>query len=250
MQEDKDPYSGYDLDDWQWEFLRRNSRYIKARKAIEWLKKRLDKNTPRFQNGSFKAFGVSCHFSRVYAAQSSVWRYDEKWIGHEGSFTSEWYLDLPDPSASSGEYKAKILRMRKPRAVVKLGEWSEQDETNWDIRPPFEEYKLTVLIDARYDTDRILSELKEILKHYRPNTRSQMRLYESYLAVWDLRNEGLTDTQIAEELWPEDYETIGGRDDIGNKGSLMQRVHDHDKAAQKLIDNSFPRERRSFKVKK
>jgi hypothetical protein len=70
------------------------------------------------------------------------------------------------------------------------------------------------------------------------------------LAVWDLRNEGLTDTQIAEELWPEDYETIGGRDDIGNKGSLMQRVHDHDKAAQKLIDNSFPRERRSFKVKK
>jgi hypothetical protein len=186
MQEDTDPYSNYDLDDWQWEFLRRNPRYIKAYKAVEWLKKRLDKNTPRFQNGSFKAFGVSCHFSRVHAAQRFVWSYEEKWTDHDGSFTSGWYLDLPSPSASSDKYKTKILRMGKPRAVVKLGEWSEEDETHWDIRPPFEEYKLALLVDARYDTERIISELKDVISSYKSKNRYHVELYSDYLRVWQL----------------------------------------------------------------
>jgi hypothetical protein len=71
------------------------------------------------------------------------------------------------------------------------------------------------------------------------------------LEVWDLRNEKLTDTQIAQRLWPDEYATNGGRDSgTGDKGSLIQRVYDYKDAADKLIENSFPRKRRSPKIKK
>src|SRR5262249_16210098 len=168
-----------------------------------------------------------------------------KWTDHDGSFTLGWYLDLPDPSTSSDEYKAKVLRMKNPRAVVRLGEWSDEDETHWDVRPPFDEYQLPLLIDARYDTDRIVSELKEILKNHKPKNRHQTRLYKWYLAVWDLRKDGLTDTAIAQRIWPDEYAAIGGRDSgTGDKGALIQRVYDYESAAQRLIDNSFPLKKR------
>ena len=135
--------------------------------------------------------------------------------------------------------------MKNPRAVVKLGEWSDEDETHWDVRPPFDEYQLPLLIDARYDTDRIVSELKEILKYHRPKNRHQTRLYKWYLAVWDLRKDGLTDTAIAQRIWPDEYSAIGGRDSgTGDKGALIQRVYDYESAAQRLIDNSFPLKKR------
>jgi hypothetical protein len=67
--------------------------------------------------------------------------------------------------------------------------------------------------------------------------------------VWDLRREELTDTQIAQRLWPDEYATNGGRDSgTGDKGSLIQRVYDYYDAVKKLIDNSF--QRRSPKIKK
>jgi hypothetical protein len=243
MQENKDPYSDYDLDDWQWEFLRRNPRYIKAYKGVEWLKKRLDKNTPRVQNGSFKAFGVSCHFSKDYlTAQRFVWKYEEKWTDHDGSFTSGWYLDLPSPSASSDEYKAKILRMRKPRAVVQLGEWSDEDETHWDMRPPFEEHKIAVLIDARYDTDRIISELKQVLKNHRPTNRNHFERYPEYLKVWELRRDRKGRNKIACLLWPQEYKN--------SKNAAIQKVRYYEDKFQELIDDSFPPKRRSPKIKK
>ena len=73
-----------------------------------------------------------------------------------------------------------------------------------------------------------------------------MDKYNSYLAVWDLREEGLIDTQIAQKLWPEEYKEDGGRDTC-TKGSLIQRVYDYKDAADKLIENSFPRKKRSPK---
>ncbi len=39
-EKDKDPYSTYDLDDWQWEFLRRNPRYKRRYRAVQRAKER------------------------------------------------------------------------------------------------------------------------------------------------------------------------------------------------------------------
>jgi hypothetical protein len=152
MTKDKDHYSNYDLDDWQWEFLRRNRGYKRAYKVVEWLKKRLEKKTASPSGGgkSFVAFGTSYWFSPVFLSDRLVWRYDEKWTGDEGDMELGWYLDLPSPQASFQEYKEKILRMRKPRAVVILGEWSDEDETHYDIHPPYVEHKLALVIDTRY----------------------------------------------------------------------------------------------------
>ena len=53
--EQKDPYKSYTISDWKWEFLRRNPRYIKAYRAVEWLKRR--------PNRSFIGFGRITHHS-------------------------------------------------------------------------------------------------------------------------------------------------------------------------------------------
>ena len=247
MQEDKDPYSNYDLDDWQWEFLRRNPRYIKAYRAVEWIKKRLEKKAASGsgQNTSFVVFGTSYWFTAAYFSGGRVvWKYNE-WTGNEGEMAQGWYLDLPSPEAASQEYKEKILRMRKPRAVVTWGEWSDEDETYYEIHPPYAERKLNLVIDTRYDIQKIVAELKKILKDKKLKQRQRFELYPDYLKVWDLREEGLTDSQIAQKLWPDDYAADGGRDSgTGDKGALIQRVYDYESAAQRLIDNSFPLKKR------
>jgi len=82
-------------------------------------------------------------------------------------------------------------------------------------------------------------------------TRQRIDMVESYLAVWDLRQQGLTADSIALKLWPAEYEKIGGRDSkIGYKGPLIQRVSDYEKAAQKVIKKSFPPRKHSPKIKK
>src|SRR5215831_6557764 len=40
MRKRKDPYSNYDLNDWQWEFLRRNPRYRRRYRAVQRAKDR------------------------------------------------------------------------------------------------------------------------------------------------------------------------------------------------------------------
>jgi hypothetical protein len=244
MHTDKDPYSNYDLDDWQWEFLRRNARYKRAYKVVEWLKKRLEKKPASFSGGgkSFVAFGTSYWFSPVFLSDRLVWRYDEKWPGDEGDMELGWYLDLPSPEESSQEYKAKILRMRKPRAVVKLGEWSDEDETHYEIRPPFEEYKLVLLVDARYDTDRITSELTEVISSYKSKNRYHLELYSDYLKVWQLRKDNVRRSKIASSLWPHDYKK--------NKTNAIQKTRYCEQKFQELIDNSFPAKKHSPKNKK
>jgi hypothetical protein len=259
MQEDKDPYSNYDLDDWQWEFLRRNPRYLKAYKASEWLKKRLnnkkEKQVPRFW--IFTAFGVQCAFRWISSSSGyKGWVYDGSSYrtktrqAYRNDAASGSFLDLPSPSASSEHYKKKFLRKGGPVHQIYNDIIGEEP---WDVWTPslLKEYEIAVEIDTRYALDEIQDGVREVISSYKSNNRHHVRLYPDYLAVWDLRREGLTDTQIAEKLWPEDYETIGGRDcDTGEKGSLMQRVHDYEKAAKKLIENSFPPKKRSPKIKK
>jgi hypothetical protein len=238
-----DPYCNYDLDDWQWEFLRRSPRYIKACKAVEWLKKRLDKNTPRFHHGSFKAFGVYCSFSWIKIAnQYEGWRYDAY-----TNYVASGLLDLPSPDSTACEYKERLLK--KAGAVLEI-EKGMQGEGLRDFWTPFQlrEHEIAVVIDTRYSPGEITPELKEILEARKYKQRHHVRLYPHYLAVWDLRKEGLTDTQIAQRLWPDEYATNGGRDSAtGDKGSLIQRVYDYESAATKLIENSFPSKRRSPK---
>jgi len=107
--------------------------------------------------------------------------------------------------------------------------------------------------------ESILATIKRALRqafHDRRNqvsTRRRRRLdkLDSYLAVWDLRREGLSADEIAPKLWPTEYTKKGGRDSAaGDKGPLIQRVYDYEQAAQKLIEESLPPRKRSPKIKK
>jgi hypothetical protein len=260
----QDPYPNYDLEDWQWEFLRRNPRYIKAYKAVDWLKKRLDKKKKQVvRTATFNAFGVECSFRWIRTGdcegEDEVWY--ERWV-YQGSThrtktgkicknygAAGKVLELVSPDSNANEYKETLTRI--------LATWLHKSftavaEIDKDMLREYllSLHEIAVVIDTRHAPGDIVKEIKTLLEDYQSRKRHRPKLYPDYLAVWDLRREGLTDTQIAEELWPEEYETIGGRDDIGNKGSLMQRVHDHQKAAQKLIENSFPPKSRSPKIKK
>ncbi len=78
----QDPYARYDIDDWKWEFLRRNPRYIRAYKAVEWLKMRLSKHYSR-GHISLNAFGLLCRFSSVQIGK--------QWIGrNKGTQFVSW----------------------------------------------------------------------------------------------------------------------------------------------------------------
>src|SRR5262245_53314608 len=129
-QEEKDPCSTYDLDDWQWEFLRRNPRYIKAYKAVEWLKKRLDRKRDLRGSGFFRAFGLLYHFSWTGMVSDSG--YYEGWMYHGSSHRTKGngvynndaasgsFLNLPSPSASSADYKKFIGKRPAVSEIYKV----------------------------------------------------------------------------------------------------------------------------------
>jgi len=241
----------------------RNPRYIKAYKAIEWLKKRLNKKKDEIErSATFNAFGVECSFHWIRTGEDEVWY--ERWVYHGSThktktgeirknyLASGTVLELPSPNSNVEEYKETLARTyatwlhTSNYAVVEIID--DRDMVRQDL---LRHHEIAVIIDTRHSPGDIVSEVETLLQDYQLRKRHHLKLYPDYLAVWDLRAEGLSDTQIAEELWPEDYERIGGRDSTtGEKGSLMQRVHDHEKAAQKLIDDSFPSKKRSPKIKK
>jgi len=68
------------------------------------------------------------------------------------------------------------------------------------------------------------------------------------LEVWDLRQKEILDDAIASELWPEKHKKLAEKDfRLEQKNPLHQLVHDRAKAAQRLIENSFPPKRHSSK---
>jgi hypothetical protein len=74
--------------------------------------------------------------------------------------------------------------------------------------------------------------------------------HKEYLQVWDLRQQGQTADEIAPSLWPDENATKGGRTHYGERGALIQRVYDYEKAANELVKNSFRSKRRAPKIKK
>jgi hypothetical protein len=261
MQEDKDPYSDYDLDDWQWEFLRRNPRYIKAYKAVEWLKKRLNKKKGKVKrSASFNAFGIQCSFSWRRHGEDEVW-YEDWWVYYgsthktktgeirRNNLASGKVLELPSPDSNANEYKEQLAGFYPTLLRRSVAAVSEIDK-DMLLEDVLGHHEIAVVIDTRHASGTILSEIKSLLQDYQPRKRHYLTLYPEYLAVWDLRKEGLTDAQIVEQLWPDLYETIGCRDDIGNKTFVLQRVYDYESAANILIKDSFPPKRHFPKIKK
>src|SRR5262249_19001142 len=211
-QEEKDPYSTYDLDDWQWEFLRRNPRYIKAYKAVEWLKKRLNKKKDQVnRRATFNAFGIRCSFSWHRHGEGEVWY--EDWIYYGSTYrtktgeirrndlASGTILELLSPNSTASEYKEKLAGyyptwLKKSVAVSEI----DQDMLREDL---LRHHEIAVVIDTRHAPDTILSEIESLLQDYQPRKRHHLKLYPDYLAVWDLREKGVTDSQIAQQLWPD-----------------------------------------------
>jgi hypothetical protein len=252
MQEDKDPYSDYDLDDWQWEFLRRNPRYIRTYRAVERAQKR--------------GWGREIENDFMFAADTWALelRSRLKLINPptvDDPESGDDPVSLPNPDFPRHRYKYSPVTLSP--AIVLDGPGAEhlssdpildeilgEGKIQWETTIP-DKFKITVEIDARCKLQTILEELKRGLRAHLSKGRDRVKKYKSYLEVWDLRNEKLTDTQIAQRLWPDEYATNGGRDSgTGDKGSLIQRVYDYKDAADKLIENSFPRKRRSPKIKK
>jgi len=155
----------------------------------------------------------------------------------------DWF-SMPSPLIPAHEYEYSPVEISPI-----LGVWGPEDFEGYSshpeaVEPPViipEGRQLAILIDSSCNLEDIVNELKAYINPNLPRQRSQLIKYKDYLAVWDHRQEGLTDSQIAEKIWPKDWKRIGGRDSsIGVKGPLIQRVHDHERAAQKLIDESFP----------
>jgi hypothetical protein len=105
-------YANYTLDDWNWEFLKRNQRYKKAYKAVQWLKARLDRKV--FTGAlCFSAFGQRYRFTRVDKGNGWEWCYQRN--GKKPIYLKD--LSSPD-NPSSRRYKGKLIKRLK--AVTRI----------------------------------------------------------------------------------------------------------------------------------
>jgi hypothetical protein len=249
---DKDPYSNYDLDDWQWEFLRRNPRYIRAYRAVK--------------RGEERGWGWEIENDFMFTADTWVLELrshlklsnpptvDDPESGDDP-------VSLPNPDFPSHRYNYSPVTL-SPAVVLDgpgekhsssdpiLDEILGDGKIEWETTVP-DEFKITVEIDARCKLDNILTALKKEIPKNLVSLRKHVNKYKAFLDAWDLWQAGLTDDQVSEKLWPDEYRKIGGRDTAtGEKSTLSQRAVDHRKAAQKLIDASFPPKRRPRKIKK
>jgi hypothetical protein len=239
-QEDKDTYSDYDLDDWQWEFIRRNSRYRLRYRAVQRAKER--------------GWGFEVDDDFVFIAEN--WAAD---LRRQLSLCNPPRVDdpnghedflLPNPDLPRDRFTRSPVR-RSP-AVVMNGPKSEI------FLPPdvFEsaipqEHRVTVDIDARYKLQNILDELSRVLPGQLRTQKFHTKKYKSYLQVWDLRKQGFTQLQIAKKLWADEVGKAGAmRSREGGKGFLEVRAHDREKAADDLIENSFRPNKHFSKQKK
>lgn len=143
---------------------------------------------------------------------------------------------MPSPELASHEFKFSPVSTGPIVDVYNYKNYKAEG-----ISLTIKENELVLVIDTRSKVQDVVSEVKENLRAYQSQQRDQVRKYKDYLAVWDLRQQGRTADKIAPLLWPEEHEEKGGRDaKLGEKGALVQRVYDHESAAQKLIDETFP----------
>jgi len=78
--------------------------------------------------------------------------------------------------------------------------------------------------------DRVKQRLKTLEETLDGNLvgdgRRDFRQDDEIFRVWDLTQEGNSDSQIARKMWPDEYRRVGGRDTAtGEKGPVIQRVH-------------------------
>ena len=245
----KDPYADYDLDDWQWEFLRRNKRYRRRYRAIQRAEQR----------------GWGYEVNGEYHPISDIWALD---LRSRLSLSCPPTIDHPDesdhalalPSPDIPRAKFEYSPIRRGGAYVTNIRTDDEDDTELgklfrgeiftvDRGIP-DDCKIYVEIDARCKLEMIVADLRKELPKYLRGGRDQLKLYKSYLEVWDLRRKDKTADEIAPKLWPDENATKGGRGRYGDKGALIQRVYDYEDAANDLIEKSFPAKQPRPKIQK
>jgi hypothetical protein len=246
----RDPYVTYDLNDWHWEFLRRNNRYRRLYHAVQRAK---DRN-----------WGYEVDGEYVCVADSWVTQIRERLslcspppVDDPNSY--EDYNSLPSPEVPS--YSLEYCPIKRSPAVVvsaPLKENPTELERIFAQHPDLfgvdsgipKEHLIVIEVDNRSKIESTLSAIRKQLQEHRKKSRDQIRLYKEYLQVWDLRQQGQTADEIAPSLWPDENATKGGRTHYGERGALIQRVYDYEKAANELVKNSFRSKRRAPKIKK
>ena len=239
----QDPHRSYDIDDWRWEFLRRNDRYKRWSRALNWFQARF----------AFRAVKIlwpvkTPTMKHPHYVHKKIYYAD---LCHE--LTKQCGLrSLIPPHIPAHELKESPFESSGPVDVLdsKAFELELDEDGNLASAPlELDEHELLVKIDTLYTSQEIVSKIKDILRDRRSKQRTQLRKYKDYLAVWDLRQKEWADSRIARKLWPKELNRVGGRyEDV--KGPIIQRVYDDVKAAQKLIDESFPPKKRPPKIKK
>lgn len=255
-------FDNYGIADWKWEFLRRNSRYQKAYRAVEWLKKRA-----RRENVSpfFKGFGLlePIHFlnlanrlqERLHLGHPPLKNVSQQ-LKKDSQQPGEWVGSLPSPQRAAHEFQYSPVQLFPIIALYDQKDFGEHYSGHRHDEEPGQltarEHQVIVVFDTRCKWEEISSALKQELEPHLSKRRNQILKYRDYLAVWDLWQKNYSADEIAPKLWPEEDETKGGRDvDTGEKGSLLQRVYDHKNAVEELIDEAFPPcNRRNTQLKK
>jgi hypothetical protein len=250
---DKCPDDEYTVTDWKWEFLRRNSRYQKAYKATEWLRKR----APR-RKTSFRGLGLlqPIYFENLTNRVRERLSLSQPRLKNDSESSDRLFWYLPSPEKAAHEFECSPVRIDPIVDVYThrdvQGNYTGHSYDEEPLAVTANENQVIALLDTRCKLEDIVSELRVWLSPYVSKQRDQIAKYGDYLAVWDLRQQGKTQDEIARSLWPDEYKLKGGRDpDLSErKGALLQRVHDHENAAQKLIDASFPSKTRQPKKQK
>jgi len=230
----RDPYEGYTIAQWKWEFLRRNSRYRRAYQALEWLKKK-----PYQRFGGFRR--VARYFELLH------------WLQQQLGLDPEVIQGLPSPDLLAHEFER--CPIKGSHILLDHEDFAQRRSFGSDDPLPVIDYladhEVLVLLDTRFGLKEIFSDLKVQLAPYLAKRRNRVPNYKDYLTIWDLRQQHLTADKIASRLWPDEYEKLAKKDYLAEeKNPLHQRVHDHEKAAQRLIDESFPPRKRYRKIKK
>lgn len=108
---------------------------------------------------------------------------------------------------------------------------------------------LFLVVDLEHTVENLIPLLKDEIIRVRkslPRRKNSVKRKHPgrlapYRKVHDLRRQGLSDSAIAQELWPNEWLQKGGRvSEYGEKGPLIQRVYDYAKAATKLINSIQP----------
>jgi hypothetical protein len=248
----RDPYANYDLDDWQWEFLRRNERYRRLYRAVQRAKER----------GWFREVDGDCEWLAEDWGQRIRERLALRFPPpvNDPDYEGDDYKTLPSPNIPSHGFEYSPVEIPAPAVVASapLKENPTELERIFAENPDLfgvdsgipKEHMVVVEVDIRAKIVAILSALRKQLREHKKKSRDQVRLYKDYLSVWDLRQQGQTADEIAPSLWPDENPTKGGRTPYGEKGSLIQRVYDYEQAANKLIKNSFLVKKRPRNIKK